>query len=286
MEKQKVYLIDASPIFYKAFFAIPPLSSKNGVPTNAAYGFTNALIKIIKKHNPELIAVCFDKKSKFRTELYENYKIDRKKMSSNLSVQIPIVKKVTEALGILCVEKDGYEADDLIGMLTSLSLKNEKEVIIISPDKDFCQLVQKDVKVLEVSKEILYDEQKVEEKFGIKPNQITDYLGLAGDSVDGIPGILGIGKETAIKLIKEFGNLENIILNVEKLKPGIKKKIESGRTFGELSKKLATIITDEKELSIKDIEDLRKGFADRNQLANLFDALNFLSLKNKISDLE
>lgn len=283
---EKVYLIDASPIFYKAFFAIPPLTSKNGVPTNAAYGFTNTLLKILKKYNPEHIAVCFDRQSVSRKELYQDYKIDRKPMASNLIKQVPIVKNITESLGITVVEKDGFEADDLIGMLTHLAESQGKEVVVISPDKDFCQLVSDKTKVLDFSKNNLFDAVKVKEKFGIEPKHIIDFLGLSGDKVDGIPGVAGIGKETAIKLINEFGSIEEIYKNLDKVKPGIKKKLEAGQHLSSISKQLATIITDINESPIKNLDQIRRGFADRVHLSDLFDALNFLSLKDKIQDLE
>lgn len=286
MSNEKVYLIDASPIFYKAFYAIPPLSSKNGVQTNAAFGYTNTLIKILKKYNPEYIAVCFDKESTQRKELFNDYKIDRKKMPQGLIPQVSIIKKITELLGISVIEKNGYEADDLIGVLSRLAEKENKNSIIISPDKDLCQLVNDKVNVLDISKNEIYDIQKVKEKFGVNPKEIIDYLGLSGDPVDGIPGILGIGKTTAINLINEFGNIENIYLNIDKIKPSIRKKLENGKNLGEISKKLATIITDITNFEIKEIDQLKKVFSDISGLNDYFDALNFLSLKEKIKDLD
>lgn len=283
----KVYIIDASPIFYKAFFAIPALNSKNGIQTNAAYGYTKTLLKLIKKYNPEYLAVCFDHRSNFRKEMYEDYKRERKPMASNLSAQVPIIKTITETMGITIVEKEGYEADDLIGMLVKIAEKEGKEVVIVSPDKDLCQLVSDQTKVLlDITKEQFYNAEKVTEKFGIPPKYIVDFLGLSGDTVDGIPGVLGIGKGSAIKLINEFGSIEDIYKNLDKVNPGVKKKLEAGLVLAEMSKKLATIITDSKECPIKNIDQIKKGFIDKIRLANLFDALNFLSLKDKIQDIE
>jgi len=282
----KVYLIDASPIFYKSFFAVPHLNSKNGVPTNAAFGYTRVMMSLLKQFQPEYIGVCFDRKSDSRTNLYQGYKKDRKPMASGLSVQIPIVKKITESLGIKVIEKEGFEADDLIGMLAKIAEKEGHEVVIISPDKDLCQLVNDKITVYDSSKKEFFDSKKVEEKFGVKPHQIIDFLGLSGDAVDGIPGIAGIGKTTAIKLIKEYENLENIIANKDKLAKGASQKIAQGQKIGEISKRLATIITDSTLCPVKTTSELSKTFADRDFLTNYFDALNFLSLRSKISDLD
>lgn len=283
---EKVYLIDASPIFYKAFFAVPPLNSKNGVPTNAAFGFTRTLLTILKKYDPKYVGVCFDNHSKHRKELYEDYKIDRKPMAQNLYKQLPIIKKVTESLGLTVLDVDGYEADDLIGMVAKLAEREGKEVVIISPDKDLCQLVNEKIQILvDLKKNEIYNEEKVKEKFGVRPDQIADYLALAGDAVDGIPGVLGIGKGTAVKLINEHNHIEDLYKNIESVKGANKQKLIDGQLSCELSKQLATIIT-ENSSGIERIEQLERVYVDKPQLTSLFDALNFLSLKDKISDLE
>lgn len=281
----KVYLIDASPIFYKAFFAIPMLNSKNGIPTNAAYGYTNTLISILKKYQPEHIGVCFDSFSLKRKELHSGYKAERKPMQNSLTLQVPIVKEITEALGISVWEKKGYEADDLLGMLAHLAEREGREVVIISPDKDMCQLVNKNITVLDYSKKVIYDEAKVKEKFEVEASQIVDLLALSGDTVDGIPGIMGVGKKTAVDLLNKYKSFEGIYDHLDALKPALKNKMISGKAIGEISKQLATIITN-LEIEIKDVDALQKGFADKEKLENMFDALNFISLKDKISDLE
>jgi DNA polymerase-1 len=281
----KIYIIDASPIFYKSFFAIPMLTSKNGIPTNAAYGFTNTIISFLKKYDPKYVAVCFDSKSKFRTELYDGYKIDRKPMASNLYAQVPIIKNLTESLGLSVIDVAGYEADDLIGMLAKLAEKEGREVVIISPDKDLCQLVNDQTTVLDLSKKVVYDAAAVKAKFGVNPDQIVDLLALCGDSVDGIPGVLGIGGKSAIQLINDYSSIENIYKNLPSLKEGLRNKLINGKFSCEVSKQLATIIT-ENATSIENVEQLSRGYFDKNKLVALFDALNFISLKDKISDLE
>lgn len=286
MKKNKVILIDASPIFYKAFFAVPYLNSKNGVPTNAAFGYTRTLISYLKEYQPEFISVCFDRKSEARTSIYSSYKKDRKPMSNSLSIQIPIVKKITESLGIKVIEKEGFEADDLIGMIAKIAEKEGHEVIIISPDKDLCQLVNEKTSVWDSNKKQLIDLNGVKSKFGVEAHQVVDLLGLSGDPVDGIPGIAGIGEKTAIKLIETYGNIENIIKNKDQLAKGVQKKIMEGEKIGIISKRLATIITDETLCPIKSVSEIRKNFADREFLTNYFDALNFLSLRSKINDLD
>ena len=283
---EKVYIIDASPIFYKAFFAIPMLNSKNGVPTNAAYGYTNSLISLLKKHNPKYIAACFDRQSKFRKELYSDYKSERKPMNNNLSVQIPIVKQITEALGISVWEKEGYEADDIIGMIAHFSETLGHEVVVVSPDKDMCQLVNDKVKVMGAKNEI-FDMAKVKEKFGVEASQIVDFIALSGDTIDGIPGVPGIGKGTAHKLLAQYGSLENIYANIAGVKPaGLNKKLTEGKEIAEICKQLATIVKDPTPIKLTSIDQIEKMFADQEQLLNLCDALNFTSLKSKISDLE
>lgn len=283
----KLYIIDASPIFYKAFFAIPPLNSKNGVPTNAAYGFTNTMINFIKKYKPTHLAVCFDNRSKFRNELYDKYKENRKPMHSSLSVQVPIVKDIVKKMGITVAEAAGYEADDVIGMLTKLGVDAGHEVVIVTPDKDMCQLVsdEKKVQVLDLSKKVFYNEAAVLEKFKVKASQLIDLLSLSGDTVDGIPGVLGIGPGTAVKLISQYENLDGIYANLDNIKGAVNKKLTVGKHGAEISRQLATIICDNKT-GITSINQLEKGFIDQEGIKEMFDALNFLSLKDKIEDLE
>lgn len=286
MQSSKVFLIDASPIFYKSFFAIRGLSSKNGVPTNAVFGFCRTLMKILKLHNPKNIVICFDHPVNKRKEIYSGYKEDRKPMDSKLSVQIPILKEVIAAFGIKAIDLSGYEADDLIGTLAKIaSEKLSQEVYILSPDKDMAQLVNDKVQILDISKAEVLDVEKVTEKFDLKPEQIVDYLGIAGDQSDGIPGILGIGNKTAIKLLKKYNTLEGIFQNIEEIEGSLKEKLIQGQKLGEISKDLATI---KKDLNIpfKSIMDFERGFAQKEKLKHLFIALNFNSMINSIDSLE
>lgn len=284
MQNSKVFLIDASPIFYKSFFAIQGLTSKNGVPTNAVYGFCLSLLKILNNHNPKHIVICFDHKVNFRKNDYSGYKEDRKPMDGKLLVQIPLLKEVISAFGIKAIDLEGYEADDLIGTLATIAKNLNQEVYVLSPDKDMAQLVDDKVKILDTKNEIM-DSAKVVEKFELKPEQIVDFLGIAGDQSDGIPGILGIGKKTAIKLLKTYGSLEGIFANIDKIEGKLKDKLENGKKLGLLSKQLATIKTN-LDLPFKDLSDFEKGYIQKEKLKNLCIALNFNSIIGKIDSLE
>lgn len=285
--KDKVFLIDASPIFYKAFFAIPDLSSNRqdgGIPTNAVFGFMNTLIRLLKEHNPKHLAICFDSRNNFRKEIFPSYKENRIKMDSRLAVQIPILKDLIKTMGILVVEKDGFEADDLIGMLAKWSESKGAEVIVISPDKDMSQLVNENIVIYDDKKKITKKSEDIVSEFGVKPENIIDLLGLSGDQSDGIPGVPGIGGVTAVKLIQEFGSIENILNNLDKLKGANQKKLQENKELALVSKRLATVVTEFK-LPYSSLFDLERGFIEPDKIKAQFDALKFHSLSKKISDL-
>lgn len=284
--KPTVYIIDASPIFYKAFFAVPShLASKSGIPTNAVYGFMSSLIKLLKTYDPKHIVICFDNRSNFRKEIFEGYKEDRKPMDNRLSMQIPVLKDIIKIMGIPLVEKSGYEADDLIGMLAKWSEAQGANAIIVSPDKDMAQLVNENVKVLYDLKEGLFMEtNEVTTIFGVPPNKIVDLLALSGDTVDGIPGVMGIGGKTAVKLIQQYGSVEDIYANISSIKGSLKEKLEKNKEMAFISKQLATIITEWK-LDFEVLLDVERGFIQQEQLRSKFDALNFASLQKRLDDL-
>lgn len=289
MSKPKLFLIDASPIFYKAFFAIPPLSSRNGVPTNAVYGFTSTLIKILKTYNPQHIVICFDQKSKYRKELYSDYKADRENMKDDLKVQIPILKELISAMGIRIAELSGYEADDLIGMLAKWGEAQGADVAIISPDKDMSQLVNDNIKILELGKKGIPDrylgKDEIKVKFELYPEHIVDLLALSGDQSDGIPGVKGIGEKTAVKLIQKFGSVEQIYEKIDLVEGANKKKLVDGKDVCLISKKLATIIT-EMKLDYKTMFDVERGMIEFEKVKSKFDSLNILRLKDRLTELE
>lgn len=282
--KPKVFLIDASPIFYKSFFAIPPLSSIRGIPTNAVFGFMNTLIRLLKEHRPTHLAICFDSRSNFRKQLYPAYKENRIQMDSKLAVQIPILKDLIGTMGIKLIEREGYEADDLIGILAKWSEAKGADVVIISPDKDMSQLVNENISILDDKNKILKNKEIIKTEFGVNPENIVDLLGLSGDASDGIPGVPGIGGKTAVKLINEFGSVEKIYENIDKVKGANQTKLKENKDLALVSKKLATIITDD-ILQLKSLFDLERGFIEHEKIKTQFEALNCFSLTKKIDDI-
>ena len=213
-----LYLLDGSSYIYRAFFALPHLSSASGLPTNASLGFTNMLLKMLKDKSPEYMAVIFDAKGPtFRHELYESYKITRPPMPYNLSSQIPYIKEIVEGLNISMLELEGYEADDIIATICKEMENKEYKVIVITGDKDLFQLVSKNVTLWDSMKNKVSGIVEVKERFEIEPHQIPDVMGLTGDSIDNVPGIPGIGEKTAIRLIKEFQSIENLLDNIDQI---------------------------------------------------------------------
>jgi len=273
---KKLFLIDGSSYIFRAFFAVRGLSTSKGLPTNAIFGFTSMLLKILKDHKPDGVAVVFDTKAPtFRTELYEAYKANRPEMPDDLAVQIPYIKKIVEAFRIPSLEQEGYEADDLIGTLAKKADQDGLEVVIVSGDKDLLQLVSAQVTVLDTMKDAQKGLREVKERFGVSPELLPDIMGLAGDSVDNIPGVPGIGEKTAVALIKQFGNLDSLLEKVHEAdETGLKKKVKENliayKDQALLSRDLATIDThvpleirwDDFHLSLPDEEALRPLFTE------------------------
>lgn len=277
-QKPKLFLIDGSSYIYRAFFALPYLSNSKGMPTNAIYGFTQMLIKILKDYKPFYLAMVLDAPGPtFRHVVYEPYKSNRPHMPDDLSIQIPYIKEITKAFRIPILEKLGYEADDIIGTLVS-KFKTETDIVIVSGDKDMLQLISEDVTILDTMKNRIYNQNEVEQKFEVKPPQLVDVFALSGDTSDNVPGVPGIGEKTAIKLIKEFNNIDNLFKNLEKIESKkIRENLKKYQEQALLSKELVKICTDVplsvnlKELCIKtpDYESLKEIFKelDFNKLA-------------------
>ncbi|MBW2039117.1 MAG: DNA polymerase I [Deltaproteobacteria bacterium] len=244
---KRLFLIDGSSYIYRAFYAIRGLSTSKGIPTNAIFGFTSMLLKVLRDHKPDGVAVVFDAKGPtFRNKLYSDYKANRPDMPDDLAPQIPYIKNIVEAFRIPILEKEGYEADDLIGTIAKGAEREGLEVVIISGDKDFLQLVSEKITTLDTMKDAHMGLQEVKERFGVEPERLPDIMGLAGDSIDNIPGIPGIGEKTAADLIKRFGGLDPLLQKSRDMdEKEIKKKIkESLRTYEDqalLSRELATI---------------------------------------------
>ncbi len=280
--KKTLYLIDGSSYIYRAYHAIRGLSNSEGFPTNAVYGFTRMLLKMIDEQNPEYVVLIFDAKGPtFRHEIYKDYKANRPPMPEDLSVQIPYIKEIVSGFNFPVLEMPGYEADDLIGTLARIAEKNGFTVVMVSGDKDFMQLITDNITVWDPMKEKRIDPNDVRESFGVEPGQVVDIMGLSGDTSDNIPGVPGIGPKTAKALIKSFGCIESLYEQIHKISK--KKQSENlvkykHRAF--LSKRLVTIKTDV-PLSFS-MEDFKLKNRDNNKLSRLFKILEFRQLQHFI----
>lgn len=292
--KQKLVIIDANALIHRAFHALPPLTNKQGQMTNAVYGFTAILLKVIKDLKPDFLAAAFDLPGKtFRHEEYNDYKATRVKAPDELYEQIPLVKKVLSVFNILIYEKEGFEADDVIGTIANLKSVDRPDIqtIIVTGDQDTFQLIDDNTTVLTPHKglgeTILYDEKLIKEKFeGLKPDQLVDYKALKGDPSDNIPGVKGIGHKGAINLLNNFKTLDNLYQNIssDKISDRYRQLLKQRENQATLSKKLAKIITN---LNIGfRLEDCRfKGF-DKIRVVELFQELNFKRLLSQISSMD
>ena len=249
MKNKTFVIVDAMAMAYRAYFAFinRPLLNSKGEPTSAVYGFVNQLLKVLEDHKPDYIAVASDSKEKtFRHDMYEDYKATREEMPDDMIPQIGRIKEIVELLNIPLYLKPGYEADDIIGTAVKLAEKKGMISYAVTPDKDYMQLVTEKTIVAKPGRGsddvVFYDVKKVIEDYGFEPKQMIDYLALIGDSSDNIPGVKGIGPKTALPLIQQFGSLENIYKNIEKIeKAGTKKKLEENKENAFLSKELAAI---------------------------------------------
>ncbi len=249
--KKRLFLIDAYALIFRGYYAFiknPRINSK-GVDTSAILGFTNSLFDVIKRERPEYIAVCFDKGgSHDRIEMFSEYKANRDETPEAIKMAIPYIQEILNALGICIMVKEGYEADDIIGTLAKKAEKENFETYMVTPDKDFAQLVNEKTFIYKPLFGGGYETWGIEEvnnKFEISdPIQVIDFLAMKGDSVDNIPGLPGVGDKTAKKFLKEYGSIENLLSNTDKIKGKLREKIEANSEAGLLSKKLATIITD------------------------------------------
>ncbi len=249
---KKIVLIDGFSILFRAFYGLPGLTNSKGVPTNAVYGFLNILFKIIDEETPDYLTIAFDTdKPTFRHEMYDDYKGNRKPTPEELKTQIPIIKDTLKAMGISVVEKDGYEADDVIGSLATRGHKEGYEVTVVSGDRDLLQLATDKTKIRipktkRTGTEIEdYYADDVKERYQVTPKEFIDVKGLMGDPSDNIPGVPGIGEKTATKLIVEYGSIENAHAHIEKVKPKrAKESLLANYDIALKSKELATIVTD------------------------------------------
>src|SRR5208283_392695 len=284
-EKNKTPLlaiVDGSNYIYRAFYAIPLLTNSKGFPTNAIYGFTNMLMKLLRDLEPDYIVVTFDLRGPTtRHGEFEDYKATRKPMPDDLIPQIPFIKDVVRGFSICILEKQGIEADDLIGTLAVQASKKGLRTAIISGDKDLMQMIDEQVTMVDTMKDKTYDAAAVKEKFGVGPDKVVEILGLMGDTSDNIPGVPGIGPKTAQRLIEEYGTVETIIENAANLR-NVKLR-ESFRQYAEqarLSRQLALI---RKDIEIDfNLQDAARKEPDKESLAGLFSEFEFSSLLQQI----
>ena len=290
-EQKRLFLLDAYALIFRGYYAFiknPRINSK-GMDTSAIMGFMNSLLDVIRRENPDHLAVCFDKDgSAERTALYPEYKANRDETPDAIRIAVPYIQEILKAMHIPVVEVSGLEADDIIGTLSKQAEKEGYKVFMVTPDKDFGQLVSENIFMYRPSRlgngiEI-WGIPEVQERFGVeRPEQVIDYLGMMGDASDNIPGFPGVGDKTAKKFIHEFGSLEALLKNTDKLKGKMKEKVEDNADLGRLSKKLATICTT-CEVQF-DAEDFELNQPDIPKVQEIFDELEFRRLRDQFIKL-
>lgn len=286
----RIYLVDASPYIFRAYFSLPTsITDREGMPVNAVYGFAGFLLKLIESENPTHLGLAFDESltTSFRNELYPDYKAQRALPPAELEAQLAACQALGKAFGAAVYVDERYEADDLIGTLCQQLAPAEHAIVVVSSDKDLAQLVNERVCLFDFARDERYGPQGVMEKLGVRPAQIPDYLGLAGDSVDNIPGVPGIGKKSATALLAAFEDLDDLYgrlgevarLDLRGAK-SLVAKLEANRELAFLSRSLATIACDAPATA--DLEALRLEGADPALVDPLFEKLGFGTIRERI----
>jgi len=287
--KKKLYLLDAYALIYRAYYALnrnPRINSK-GLNTSAILGFANTLLEVLENEKPDYLAVVFDPRGKtFRSDFYPEYKANREKTPEDITLAIPYIKQLIAGFGIEMIEVEHYEADDVIGTLSKKAEKEGLQVFMMTPDKDYGQLVSDHIFMMKPAKggkpaEVL-GVAEICKNFGVeRPEQVIDFLGMSGDSVDNIPGIMGVGPVTARKLIAQFGSIENMVAHVEDIKnPKLKEKVKASIDDALMSKRLATI---ELEVPVDlDLKKLEIEEPNREELQALFNELEFRNFAKRV----
>lgn len=283
-KEKNIYLIDAYALCYRAFYAIQSLNTSTGFPTNAVYGFINMLKKILRVYDPKMLAVVFDSAAPtVRHKKYKEYKIHRKPMPDDLILQIPKIKQVVKAYGIEIFQMEGFEADDIIATLAEKMKTREFAVTIVTGDKDALQLIDEKTKVLSphMGKDKLYGAEEVEEKYGVAPGEMVDLMALMGDASDNIPGVKGIGRVMAGKLIGKYRTLENVYGNIDEISSeSVKKKLTVGKEMAEFSREMVEL---DRDLPIEiDVKKLCVRNLDTDRLVELYRELEFEKLLMEI----
>lgn len=279
---KKLYLVDVSAMFFRAYYAIPNLRSKDGFPTNALYGFLSMTVKLLNDYKPDGIVYCFDRpEPSFRKDIDPRYKANRSEMPEDLQLQVPYIKEFTDLLGIPRIDIQGFEADDIIGSYARWAERQGLEVVIVSADKDFAQVISEKTVMLDTMKGVTYDIKGVKEKWGVEPFQFIDYLALIGDSSDNIPGVRGVGPKTAQKLIADYQTLDAIYASVDQIKGSLQKKLIENKDEAYLSKTLVTIKTD---VAVPTDEEFFKlKTRDNERLKELFAKFSFKTFSEQLT---
>jgi len=279
--KPRLYLIDAHAYLHRAYHAMPPLTNSKGEPVGALYGFARTLIQILKRDKPEAIAVCFDTPGPtFRDKMYDQYKATRKEIDGDLITQLGQAKPLTEALGFHCIEKVGFEADDIMATMARKAVAAGWDAVLVTGDKDALQLVGPGVRVFNVSRDAWMDEPQIEEKFGIPASSVRDYLAIVGDASDNVPGLKGVGPVGAVKLLKAYGSFKGAIAAAKKgdkaLTPKLKQALLDGEKTADLS--LSLIALDEKVPLEASVDDCKVKDPDPQTLAVGLEKFEFRTL--------
>ncbi|HXT02404.1 MAG TPA: DNA polymerase I [Elusimicrobiota bacterium] len=283
--KPRLYLVDAHAYLHRAYHALPPLTNSKGEPVGALYGFARTLIQILKRDKPEGLAVCFDTPGPtFRDKMFDRYKATRKEIDGDLITQLGQARPLAESLGFKCIEKQGFEADDVMATMARKAVKNGWDAVLVTGDKDALQLVSPGIRVFNVSKDQWMDPPQVEEKFGIPPSAVRDYLAIVGDASDNVPGLKGVGPVGAVKLIKAYGSLKGAIAAAKKgdkdLTPKLVQALKDGEAVADMS--LALIALDEKVPLPDEPEDCRVTEPDPTRLLHGLEKFEFKSLAKEL----
>ncbi|VAW18557.1 DNA polymerase I [hydrothermal vent metagenome] len=286
-EQKRLFLLDAFALIFRGYYALiknPRINSK-GMDTSAIMGFTNSLFDVIKREKPDHLAVCFDKGGSVeRTEMFPEYKANRQETPDAIKIAVPYIQEILKAMHIPVVVLEGWEADDIIGTLAKQAEKEDYKVYMVTPDKDFGQLVSENIFMYRPARMgngiEIWGIPEIQKRFGVeRPEQVIDYLGMMGDASDNIPGLPGVGDKTAKKFLEEFGSMEELLANTDKLKGKLKEKVENNAELGLLSKKLATICT---TCDVQfDAKDYELSEPDNQKVQEIFEELEFRRLKDQ-----
>lgn len=286
--KEKFLLIDGSSLLFRAFYAIRDLKTKNGIYVNGVYGFLAMYYNMLEKYTPDYICVAFDRPGPtFRQKDYALYKANRQKTPDELNFQFGLTKGILDALNVKYLDYDNYEADDICGTLSKIAEKKGIESIFVTGDRDYLQLINESSKVVLTKKGVSqvkeYDERVAVEEYGIKPSQFIEIKGLMGDSSDNIPGVPGVGEKTAFKLIKEFGNIDGIYDNLDKISgKKLKENLEKNKKLAYMSRSLGEIFTNIK--MDENLENYRVEEPNYEDLREKYESLEFRKYLKMIED--